>query len=115
MENHIVRSSTAKHAPPFQIRCRGVIGKRYLTAYRFGRSMANAFPSVSRIEICAAMQTRGFAVHRCDDANLSGEEQFQGVGPIGTDHQGGYDLASGDRGAHGVLPMLLPKVQRWSV
>jgi len=77
--------------------------------------MANAFPSASCIGVCAAMQTRGFALHRWDAPNLSGEEQFQRAGPIGTDQQGGYDGLSGDRGARGVLPMLPPKVPRWSV
>jgi hypothetical protein len=53
--------------------------------------MANAFPSVSGIGVCAAMQTRGVALHRWDASNLSGEEQFQRAGLIGTDQQGGYD------------------------
>src|SRR6516164_7050092 len=51
-----------------------------------GGSMANAFPLVSRIGVCAAMQTRGCSLHSWDDPNLSGEEPFRRAGPIGTDH-----------------------------
>jgi len=48
----------------------------------FGGSMANAFPSVSRIgDLCCDANAR-LALQRWDAPNLSGEEQFQRAGRL---------------------------------